>query len=423
MIHLPPFLSRISTRLLAFNLLLIFVPLAGFLSLGTYERQLLASLERSLVQQARVLAAVLEGSRNLAGDAERVLVALRQRSEARLRVLDAEGRLLVDSARLGPRAGEGARTTGAGSGARISGAGGSPRADEERPTEETFLYRLASFPIRLWRRYLRPPRPPLESDEYYAGAAVLAGREVQDALAGGYGAVTRVSTRGQRSVTLYSAIPIQRGGSAAGAVLASQSTYRILVDLYALRLDLFAVFLYSLAAALALSLLAAATVTVPVRRLAAQARSILDRRGRLSGRFAPLGRRDEIGELSRSLGRLSADLERRVGLLESFAADVAHELRNPLASVRSAAELAIASTDAEEREALLTGVLKEVARMELLVAPAHVGLGLSIVKAIVEGCGGSVRAADGLATGARIEVRLPLAGSSLSFGPDSRSLT
>jgi two-component system, OmpR family, sensor histidine kinase ChvG len=354
--RLPAFLSRISVRLLAFNLLVLFIPVVGFLSLGTYERQLLRSQERSLVQQARVLAAGLEGSSRPAGDAVRILSALRRRSEARLRVLDAEGRLLADSARL-PYGEE-------------PGAARTQAAAQDRPAEETFLYRLASAPVRVWRRYLRPPRPPLESDDYYAGQAVLAGPEVRDALAGGYGAATRVSGHGIRSITLYSAIPIMGAGTPAvtGAVLASQSTYRILVDLYALRLDVFVLFLWSLAAALALSLLAAATVTVPVRRLGLQARSVLDARGRLAGRFVPSRRRDEVGELSRALGRLSDDLARRVGVLESFASDVAHELRNPLASVRSAAELALGSADPSEREALLSSVIREAGRMEMLLA-------------------------------------------------------
>ena len=55
-------LSRMWVRVLAFNVLIVFVPVAGVLSLGTYEKQLLRSLERSLVQQGRVLAAALEDS-------------------------------------------------------------------------------------------------------------------------------------------------------------------------------------------------------------------------------------------------------------------------------------------------------------------------------------------------------------------------
>jgi two-component system sensor histidine kinase ChvG len=280
----------------------------------------------------------------------------------------------VDSARFGPRAEEageaGTYRTGDADEVERSARSGSTSA------EETFLYRLASFPVRLWRRWavrwpalgVSPPRPPLETDDFYAGAAVLRGSEVLDALDGRYGAATRISTSGQRSVTLYSAIPVFGAGRVAGAVLASQSTYRILVDLYDLRLDVFILFLGSVAAAAALSLLAAATITVPIRRLRDQAQRVLDARGRLAGRFEHTRRRDEVGDLSRSLGDLSRDLERRVGLLESFASDVAHELRNPLASIRSAVELALSVEEPIERARLLESAIEDTRRMERLIA-------------------------------------------------------
>ncbi len=348
-------MNRISVRLLAFDLLLVFVPIVAFLSLGTYERQLLRSLEGALVQQARLLAAALEDAGpRMDAEAVRVVTALRQRSDARLRVVDADGGLLVDSARFGPRAEEPA-------------AAATERA-QPTPAEERFLYRLASFPVRLWRRWLSPPRPPLETDDFYADADALRGAEVLEALDGRYGAATRISTSGQRSVTLYSAIPVFADGRVAGAVLASQSTYRILVDLYDLRLDVFILFLGSIAAAAALSLLAAATITVPIRRLRDQARRVLDARGRLAGRFEHTRRRDEVGDLSRSLGDLSRDLERRVGLLESFASDVAHELRNPLAAIRSAVELGLAVDEPTERARLLESAIEDTRRMERLIS-------------------------------------------------------
>ena len=353
------FLSRISARVLAFNVLVVFLPIAGILSLDTYEKQLLNSLERSLVQQGRVLAASLEDAGpRLPQASVRLLQGLRQRHEARLRVVNDRGELLADSSSIA-----GARAAAPAAAAEAAG----QRSRRRRTAQETFLYRLASYPVRLWRRYLRPPQPPTESDEYYSGARVLKGPEITDALAGEYGAETRI-TSGQQSVTLYSAIPIRnRRQGRGGAVLVSQSTYRILSDLYALRLDIFRLFLWSVATAVVLSLLVSATITVPVHRLSDQAqRSSTRAAGSLGGIVASRAR-DEVGELSRSLGELTARLQRHVRLLESFASDVSHEFKNPLASIRSATELALSSTGPAERCAMLTMVLEDVSRMERLL--------------------------------------------------------
>ena len=95
--------GRLSARLLAFNLLLVFIPAAGLLYLDTYEKQLLEAQERSMVQQGRVLAAALSEPGALAGEeAPRVLMRLNRRLESRIRVVDREGKILGDTSRLGP---------------------------------------------------------------------------------------------------------------------------------------------------------------------------------------------------------------------------------------------------------------------------------------------------------------------------------
>src|SRR5215831_8447095 len=100
------FLGSISLRLLLFNLLLVFLPVAGFLYLDTYEKQLLEAQERAMVQQGRILAAALSGHGALdAGEVEGLLARLNRRSEARLRVVDAGGSILADTSR-GAAAGE-----------------------------------------------------------------------------------------------------------------------------------------------------------------------------------------------------------------------------------------------------------------------------------------------------------------------------
>jgi two-component system sensor histidine kinase ChvG len=346
--------TGIRPRLLAFNLLLVFLPLFGFLSLDVYEHRLLRAQERSMVQQARLLAAALstpaKAEQTAAADPRDVIANLQGRVEARLRVVDTGGNLLADSSLIAPP----------------------PETDEDsparKPARETLLYRLGAWFYRLYARIFEPPAPALESAEFYGSARRLDGPEIQAALDGRYGSATRVSAAGQRSVTLYSAVPFRRDGRIAGAVLVSQSTYRILQDLYAERLALFRVILLSVAVAGILSFLVAATIARPLRRLRDEAEAILDRRGRLTGGFQGSRRTDQIGDLARALQELTRRLDVRMKTLETFAADVSHELRNPLTSIRAAAEMAAEVEDPGERRRFLDIVERDIARMEGLLA-------------------------------------------------------
>jgi two-component system, OmpR family, sensor histidine kinase ChvG len=345
--------SRISIRLLLFNILLVFIPVAGFLYLGVYEQQLLEDQERSMVQQGRLLAAALGEQGELSPPiAEALLRRLDQRTEARLRFFGRDGALLADSSRLGPRR----REDGAGS------------YDRESAARDNLLYKVGAGLYRLYRRVREPlPRPsrwPAPPPEPYPATVVGA------ALTGRYGATVR-PTGGERlrpSVTLHSAIPVRTGGQVIGAVLVSQSTVRILRELDQVRLDVLKVFLGSVVVAAVLSLLLAGTITHPIRRLRDEANDLLDRRGRLRRRFGGSHRADEIGDLTRALEQLTARLAAHQHTLEAFASDVSHELKNPLASIRSASELLGEIEDPDDRERFVALVQREVTRMERLLA-------------------------------------------------------
>lgn len=353
------FLTGISIRLLLFNLLLMFLPAAGFLYLGVYEAQLLRLQERSMVQQGRHLAAALSDRGGLDRTmAEDLLRRLGGRTEARLRIVGLDGALLADSATMGPRE--------------------QPAIEASRYSESTsatpearqrLAYRLGAWIYNLpWRvAGLIVPRPD-PPERFYPSGKPLLGPEIRAALDGRYGAATRRSSGGQRSLTLYSAIPVRDANRVVGAVLVSQSTFRILTALYEVRLDIFRVFLASVAAAVVLSLLVSTTIARPLRRLRDEANALLDRRGRLRGRFGGSRRQDEIGDLTRALEELTRRLEAHLGFIESFASDVSHEFKNPLASIRSATELLAEVDEPADRQRFLAMVQKEVARMEGLLS-------------------------------------------------------
>jgi two-component system, OmpR family, sensor histidine kinase ChvG len=341
--------GRIGIRLLAFNLLLVFLPAAGMLYLGVYERQLLEAQERSMVQQGRILAAALSGAGLGEDEVERILLALDQQVTARIRVVDADGWLLGDSSLLGPqREPEG-------------------EAEPWGSVRQSWTYRIGSALFRPLQRLLGEPGPVDATPESYAPDRPLLGREVLAALSGRYGAATRLSP-GQRSVTLYSALPIREGREVVGAVIVSQSTLGILQDLLDVRVAIFRVFLVSVGVAALLSLVATTTIARPLRRLQREALALVDRRGRLRGRFSGSRRSDEIGDLARALEELSRRLEQHVGFIESFAADVSHEFRNPLTAIRAATEMLSEVEDPVERRRFLHMVQRDVARLENLLS-------------------------------------------------------
>lgn len=352
--RLRRFVSRISIRLLAFNVLLVFLPASGILALRTYEDQLLERQERSMVEQGRILAAALGGQGSLEPtDAERVIVNLRQQHESRLRIVDHEARILADSSRVGPR-----RDT--------------SEDDTERLTEPEArkhgIYRLGLLVHRVVTGAILPPEPPGARElATYSRDGRLFGSEVERALGGRYGSTVRRSPN-SRSLTLYSALPVLDGERVVGAVVVSRSTFRLLQALYDLRIRIFGVILTSVAVAAVLSLLVSTTIARPLRRLKREASALVDRRGRLRRPLEAIDRSDEIGDLSRALAELTRRLERHLRFTESFASDVSHELKNPLASIRTATELLAEIDDPSDRRRFTGMVLADVARLEGLLS-------------------------------------------------------
>jgi two-component system sensor histidine kinase ChvG len=118
---------------------------------------------------------------------------------------------------------------------------------------------------------------------------------------------------------------------------------------------------------IALSVYLARSITTPITYLANEADNL--RRSRdLSARIQRLPRRrDEIGKLSESLIDMTDELQKRMAATAGFAADVAHELKNPLSSLRSAAETISRISDPEQQQKLMNVILRDVARLDRLI--------------------------------------------------------
>jgi two-component system, OmpR family, sensor histidine kinase ChvG len=190
--------------------------------------------------------------------------------------------------------------------------------------------------------------------------------EVDHALNGFKSSMVRINDRGEVIVSV--ALPVQRFLAVRGALMLSTQGPDIDNMVTAERLGNFKVFLVTLSVMLVLSFLLAGTIAGPVRRLAGSAEMVRRRTGSRVEIPDFTKRRDEIGHLSGALRDMTDALYSRIEAIESFAADVAHELKNPLTSMRSAVEtLPLAKTDAS-RARLLTVIEHDVKRLDRLIS-------------------------------------------------------
>ncbi|MCZ8182790.1 MAG: stimulus-sensing domain-containing protein [Beijerinckiaceae bacterium] len=189
--------------------------------------------------------------------------------------------------------------------------------------------------------------------------------EVQRALKGTSGNVVRVAADGQTIV--YAASPIQRSSRIKGALLLSTQEGDVDRIIAEERWGFVLVFLIASGVMLILSVLLAGTIAEPVRRLSEAADRV--RRGTRAREEIPdfSDRSDEIGQLSVSLRDMTGSLYSRIEAIERFAADVAHELKNPLTSLRSAVETLPLARNPDSRDRLLDVIVHDVKRLDRLI--------------------------------------------------------
>lgn len=190
--------------------------------------------------------------------------------------------------------------------------------------------------------------------------------EVVRALSGTPASEVRVTDQGELTVAV--AVPIQRFRAVLGSLLLSTQGGDIDAIVQAERLAIFRVFLVAAIVTILLSILLASTIAGPMRRLAAAADRV--RRGvKTRGEIPDFSkRRDEIGHLSQALRDMTDALFTRMAAIESFAADVSHELKNPLTSLRSAVETLPLAKNEEQRERLLSVILHDIRRLDRLIS-------------------------------------------------------
>jgi two-component system, OmpR family, sensor histidine kinase ChvG len=277
---------------------------------------------------------------------ERVAPILRRLispTKTRARIYDRDGVLLVDSRNL-------------------FGRGDVLRYDLPPPTDEKpGIFERAYLAVRRWAGRGDLPLYRELGAENGKGYS-----EVAQALTGDDSSMVRINDRGDVIVSV--AVAVQRFRAVRGALMLSTQGADIDDMVEAERFAILKVFLIAAAVMVVLSILLAGTIAEPVRRLADAAESV---RRRIRTRVEIpdfTRRRDEIGHLSGTLRDMTNALYSRIEAIESFAADVSHELKNPLTSLRSAVEtLPVARTE-ESRGRLLDIIQHDVKRLNRLIS-------------------------------------------------------
>jgi len=368
--------SSVARRIALLNLAGLLALLVGFLWLIQTRDSVIDARVQSLFTQAEIIASAVAASASVETDAitldpdkllqlqvgegtsgaaddmrsaiefsinpERVAPVLRRLvspTRNRARIFDRDGIMLLDT-----RA--------------FYSAGEIARLDLPPEPEEFTLFERSWSAIK--RRFGRMDLPAYEE----TGNA-RAYQEVGRALLGAAGSVVRVSANGQTIVSV--AVPVRRFRSVQGALMLTTQEGDIDRIIAEERFSILMVFIIAAGVMLVLSFLLAGTIAEPLRKLAEAADRV--RRGTRARQEIPdfSGRADEIGHLAGALRDMTRALYNRIEGTERFAADVAHELKNPLTSLRSAVEtLPLARTD-EARSAVETLPQHDVRRLDRLI--------------------------------------------------------
>ncbi len=375
--------SSLTRRIVVLNLGGLVALLAGFLYLNQFREGLIDARVQSLQTQGEIIAAAVAASATVDTDAisidpekllklapgesasgaeggsplefslnpERVGPLLRRLvspTRLRARIYDRDGFLLLDSRSVSGRS-------------NILRFELPPASDPPVTLDaSSFLERTLNFFQRLSHR----PELPLYEDIGMGNGKAYP--EIGSALDGRIHSVVRANAKGESIISV--AVPIQRFRSVRGALLLSTMSGDIDAIIVAERWGIIRIFLVSAGVMLLISLFFTNTITEPMRRLAEAAERV--RRGAKSRQEIPdfSDRPDEIGHLSGALRDMTKALYNRIDAIEHFAADVAHELKNPLTSLRSAVEtLPIARTDGA-RDRLLAIIKHDVGRLDRLIS-------------------------------------------------------
>jgi len=348
--------SPLARKIITFNLLGLIILMAGVLYLDPGRDMLVDNRMRGLADQAELVADAVEAALPRRGPVNLATGDGVDATEA-LRGLDLAPGLRVWL--FGPGGSEVAAVTGP----PRTAAAASPEGDE--PTV------LTDAVTGLWQR-ITALFGSDGADEDDAAAARAAARTLAETALAGRPAA-RIVGRDSAATVFVVATPVRKGNAAIGAVALSSASGEIDALSRLAREQMLQVFVVALLVSLGLSLILASTIANPIADLAEAAeigrnknrRKVTAARVRIPDLSA---RPDEIGRLSEALRGMVGALYDRIDSNERFASDVAHEIKNPLASLRSAVGTLRVADSPDRRGQLYDVIEHDVRRLDRLVS-------------------------------------------------------
>jgi len=352
--HRIPRLSPLTRRIVVVNILPLALLAIGFLYLGKFEGSLIGQQIEALRTQGEIFAAALgegavldspdEGEVLLPGLARQMMRRLVAPTHTPTRLFDRDGKQIADSRFL-------------------AGPGDAVEVAELPPPDTSRA--LTRFSNRIYDWIVEQLPRGHKYPVYHEGNSAADYPEVNRALHGEAASAVRRDP-GDNDLVISVAVPVQRYKEVLGAVMLSSVNGDIEAELRNVRLELLRIFAVALFVTVLLSFYLAGTIAQPIRRLAEAAERARGRGARVE--IPDLTQRgDEIGDLSRSLREMTNALFLRMSAIESFASDVAHEIKNPLSSLRSAVETAVRIEDPVKQRRLLAIILDDVERLSRLI--------------------------------------------------------
>ena len=388
----------LTPRILAVNVFALALLAGGFFYLDSYRTRIVDARLQQSARELKLLAISLESA---PADRQNALIAAYARqTDDRVRRYGPDGRLIADSFAMN-----------------------APQYRLRLPSEEGWERHVARFMDKVVDRIVSADRPPNFEEPAIDRASawpelILARKTGQPQ------AMSRYAP--DRTLMISAAANVTDGSS----LLATENARDITRIVRAERLRLGMVIATAVLASVLLSLFLARTIVQPLQRLARAAVRV--RLGRAREVTVPRlpERRDEIGMLARALSDMSHALRQRIDATDAFAADVSHELKNPIASLRSALDtldrvdkpelraqlMAIAQDDVRRLDRLVTDIA-EASRIDAQLSRTRfesIDLGLLIERMVV------AREARGVPRGVRLAFARPRKNVAVVLGEEQR---